>query len=85
MPRKWDFPDPKLPFKKAPRPSGPARDFRTIPRLFDTSSVTTKESTIIRRRSALSRSLSWMTVLISGISTRSPIRVNSLTSLDAKC
>src|SRR5512138_2384610 len=76
MLRKCDFPDPKWPFRKAPRPSGRARELETISRHLDTSSVTTKVSRIIRRRSGFSRSLSWMTVLISGISMRSRTRVN---------
>ena len=58
MPRKWDFPDPKWPFRKIPRPSGPEKEVRIISRLFITSAVTTKELRIISRRWDSFRSLS---------------------------
>ena len=53
MLRKWDFPDPKWPFRKAPLPSFPEREVRTISRLFITSAVTTNEERIICLRSGL--------------------------------
>ena len=78
MLRKCDLPEPKCPFRNIPRPWELHMDEKTAFRFSETSPVTTKVSVIMRRRPASFRSCNWITVLISGTSTRSPINMLSL-------